>query len=172
MKPGTLQCAVNGHCHLISGSIKRSSVLAGNLSSIRYRPIALRPAGECRCDLLRVLETGLFMRCGNEPRIASDVRVVAATNRIRKRPSPRASCARTCITGTNVFPVELPPLRERGDDVILITQRYLDMLNKGTQGGQKFAVDTLESLHRPYLAGECARTEELRPSRVHPGRRQ
>ena len=55
---------------------------------------------ELQVKLLRVLETGTFMRVGTNTPIATDVRVIAATNRVPGEGGrARASCARTSITG-------------------------------------------------------------------------
>ena len=54
---------------------------------------------ELQVKLLRVLETGRFMRVGATQTQEADVRMIAATNRLPARRSPTASCARTCCTG-------------------------------------------------------------------------
>jgi DNA-binding NtrC family response regulator len=117
------------------------------LDEITEMPIDLQ------VKLLRVLETGLFMRVGTNREIASDVRVVAATNRNPEEAVAEGKLREDLYHRLNVFPVELPPLRERGDDVILIAQRYLDMLNKERGADKKFAVDTLEALRNHSWPG-------------------
>jgi DNA-binding NtrC family response regulator len=74
------------------------------------------------------------------------VRVVAATNRNPEEAVAEGKLREDLYHRLNVFPVELPPLRERGDDVILIAQRYLEILNKERGANKTFAPDIVESL--------------------------
>jgi DNA-binding NtrC family response regulator len=117
------------------------------LDEITEMPIDLQ------VKLLRVLETGLFMRVGTNREIASDVRVVAATNRNPEEAVAEGKLREDLYHRLNVFPVELPPLRERGDDVLLIAQRYLDILNKERGASKVFMPETLESLRRHTWPG-------------------
>ncbi|MBK0392155.1 sigma-54-dependent transcriptional regulator [Ramlibacter algicola] len=80
--------------------------------------------------LLRVLETGTFMRVGSTTPIATDVRIVTASNR-----DPLAAVAdgrfrEDLLYRLNVFPIELPPLRERKDDLPLLARHFLTEIHR------------------------------------------
>ena len=101
---------------------------------------------ELQVKLLRVLESGGFMRVGTNRELRSDVRVLAATNRNPEEAVAEGKLRADLYHRLNVFPIELPPLRERGDDVQAIAQMLLDLLNSehGTQ--RRFAPEVLESM--------------------------
>jgi DNA-binding NtrC family response regulator len=75
--------------------------------------------------LLRVLETGLFMRVGSTQAQETDVRVVAATNRPPAQAVAEGRLREDLYYRLNVFPIELPPLRDRLEDVALLAQHFL-----------------------------------------------
>ncbi|MGH8790295.1 MAG: sigma-54-dependent transcriptional regulator [Cupriavidus necator] len=101
---------------------------------------------ELQVKLLRVLETGTFMRVGTNRECHADVRVLAATNRNPEDAVADGKLRADLFHRLNVFPVELPPLRARGDDVIQIANLMLEQLNaeQGTQ--RRFAPNVLDSL--------------------------
>lgn len=108
---------------------------------------------ELQVKLLRVLESGGFMRVGTNRELRSDVRVLAATNRNPEEAVAEGKLRADLYHRLNVFPIELPPLRERGDDVQAIAQMLLDLLNSehGTQ--RRFAPEVLESLRQHTWPG-------------------
>src|SRR3954467_9926650 len=67
--------------------------------------------------LLRVLETGTFMRVGSHTPQETDVRVIAATNRDPEGAVASGALREDLFYRLNVFPIDLPPLRERQEDV-------------------------------------------------------
>jgi DNA-binding NtrC family response regulator len=79
--------------------------------------------------LLRVLETRRFYRVGANTEYACDVRVIAATNRCPLQAVQSGQLREDLLYRLAVFPVELPPLRNRGDDVELLANHFLDDLN-------------------------------------------
>ncbi|OBR49196.1 sigma-54-dependent transcriptional regulator [Paraburkholderia tropica] len=85
---------------------------------------------ELQVKLLRVLETGLFMRVGTTKEIETDVRLIAATNRDPEQAVAEGKLRLDLYHRLNVFPINLPPLRERGKDVELLAQAFLDELNE------------------------------------------
>jgi DNA-binding NtrC family response regulator len=85
---------------------------------------------ELQVKLLRVLETGMFMRVGTTKEIETDVRLIAATNRDPEQAVAEGKLRLDLYHRLNVFPVSLPPLRERGKDVELLAQSFLDELNE------------------------------------------
>jgi DNA-binding NtrC family response regulator len=84
---------------------------------------------ELQVKLLRVLETGMFMRVGTTKEIETDVRLIAATNRDPEQAVLEGKLRLDLYHRLNVFPISLPPLRERGKDVELLAQSFLDELN-------------------------------------------
>lgn len=101
---------------------------------------------ELQVKLLRVLESGLFMRVGTNREIETDVRVIAATNRNPMEAVADGKLRADLYHRLNVFPLELPPLRERGKDVELIAQDFLEQLNASHHGKKSFAPEVLGSL--------------------------
>ncbi len=85
--------------------------------------------------LLRVLETHQFYRVGANTEIGCDVRVIAATNRCPLTAVQHGQLREDLLYRLAVFPIALPPLRNRGDDVDLLAEHFLRELNNqaGTQ---------------------------------------
>ncbi len=79
--------------------------------------------------LLRVLETRKFYRVGASTEFTSDVRVIAATNRCPLQAVKNGRLREDLLYRLAVFPVALPPLRNRGDDVELLADHFLSELN-------------------------------------------
>lgn len=75
--------------------------------------------------LLRVLEGGSFTRVGGERALKVDVRVVAATNRDLRAEVKSGSFRADLFYRLNVFPIRLPPLRDRLDDIPLLARHFL-----------------------------------------------
>ena len=102
---------------------------------------------ELQAKLLRVLQEGEFERVGGTQTLTSDVRVVAATNRDLKQAVAANAFRADLFYRLHVFPIHLPPLRERSDDIPLLVQHFIDKCAR--QLGQRIkAVDpaTMERL--------------------------
>ncbi len=80
---------------------------------------------ELQVKLLRVLETGSFLRVGSSQPAQSDVRIIAATNRQPQRALADGKLREDLLYRLNVFPIFLPPLRERADDIELLAEHFL-----------------------------------------------
>jgi DNA-binding NtrC family response regulator len=106
---------------------------------------------ELQVRLLRVLETGSFMRVGTSRPIETDVRIVAATNR-DPRDAVRAGKLREDLYHRlNVFPLVMAPLGERGEDIELIAIYFLAEMNEACGTSKKFAPDAFERMkHHPW----------------------
>jgi two-component system response regulator HydG len=83
----------------------------------------MRPSTQAK--LLRVLEDRRFHRLGGSAIIEADVRVIAATNRDLAREIARGAFREDLFYRLNVFPLELPPLRERLEDLDELCRHFL-----------------------------------------------
>jgi DNA-binding NtrC family response regulator len=92
---------------------------------------------ELQVKLLRVLETSSFRRVGGENPIDVNVRVVAATNRDPQEAVARGRLREDLLYRLNVFPVHVPPLRDRGDDIVLLARHFLEAQNVATDTSKK-----------------------------------
>jgi two-component system response regulator AtoC len=81
-----------------------------------------------QAKLLRVLEEGAFRRVGGLKDIPLDVRVLAASNRDLKTESLASRFRLDLYYRLSVIQIDIPPLRERGDDVLLLSQHYIDTI--------------------------------------------
>lgn len=80
--------------------------------------------------LLRVLENRAFERIGGSETIITDARVVAATNRDLKKMVEEGTFREDLFYRLDVVSLEIPPLRERKEDIPLLVKHYLDVFNK------------------------------------------
>src|SRR5712691_9152138 len=84
--------------------------------------------------LLRAIEEKVVDRIGGRAQIAVDVRVVAATNRDLRAAVEGGEFRRDLFFRLAVFPVEIPPLRERDEDIILLAKHFTAQLGKELRG--------------------------------------
>lgn len=81
---------------------------------------------ELQGKLLRVLQENEFERVGDDVTRSVDARVIAATNKSLEQLMVDGKFREDLFYRLSVFPVEVPPLRERGDDVVQLAQHFLD----------------------------------------------
>ena len=81
-----------------------------------------------QAKLLRVLEEGTFRRVGGLKDIPLDVRVLAASNRDLKTESEAGRFRLDLYYRLSIIQIDIPPLRERGDDVLLLSQHYINTI--------------------------------------------
>ncbi len=82
--------------------------------------------------LLRLLETGTFRRVGGVETLRADFRLIAATHRDLKGMVERGSFRRDLYYRLSVFPIHLPALRERREDIVLLAETLLTRLAPGS----------------------------------------
>lgn len=87
-----------------------------------------------QAKLLRVLEENTFRRVGGLKDIPLNARIVAASNRDLKRESEAGNFRLDLFFRLSIIQLDIPPLRERGDDVLLLTQHYIDRANQKRRG--------------------------------------
>jgi len=85
---------------------------------------------ELQGKLLRVLQESEFERVGDDITRSVDVRVIAATNRNLEQLIVDGEFREDLFYRLSVFPIEVPPLRERGDDIVQLAQHFLEQTCK------------------------------------------
>jgi DNA-binding NtrC family response regulator len=108
---------------------------------------------ETQIALLRVLQEREFERVGGTQTIAIDVRVIAATNRDLGAAAANGSFRQDLFYRLNVFPIEVPPLRERQDDILMLVEyfvhRYATRAGKTIRSIDKKTLDLLQAYDWP-----------------------
>jgi two-component system, NtrC family, response regulator AtoC len=107
---------------------------------------------ELQVKLLRVLETGKVTRIGGNEPFTVDVRMIAATNRRPEEAVAKGKLREDLLYRLNVFPINLPPLRDRKEDVELLAEHFLQQLNREHDTRKEFtrpAVNRLKSHNWP-----------------------
>ena len=120
----------------------------------------LEPAMQAK--LLRVLESGEFLRVGGQTPISVDVRIIAATNRQLEQAIEDGSFRQDLYYRLNVVSFELPPLRERREDLTLLITHFVT--NKAKDLGVKerqFSPETIEQMLRYRWPGNVRELENL-----------
>jgi transcriptional regulator with GAF, ATPase, and Fis domain len=94
------------------------------LDEIGELPLELQP------KLLQVIETGEFERLGSSDTIKVDVRIIAATNRNLEAEVRKGTFREDLWYRLNIFPITMPPLRERREDIPLLVNFFIDKISK------------------------------------------
>lgn len=117
------------------------------LDEIGEMPVALQ------AKLLRVIQERTFERVGGSREIRADVRVLAATNRDLEKDVRDGRFREDLYYRLHVFPVQLPPLRERNDAIPLLTDYFVErfgrQIGKRVQGVSPEALTILQSYRWP-----------------------
>lgn len=92
-----------------------------------------------QAKLLRVLEEGCFRRVGGLKDIPLDVRVLAASNRDLKTESEANRFRLDLYYRLAIIQIDIPPLRDRGDDVLLLAQHYIERIGERVRSRKKVA---------------------------------
>jgi PAS domain S-box-containing protein len=103
--------------------------------------------GETQIALLRVLQEHEFERVGGTRSIQTNVRVIAATNRDLQAAISEGAFRNDLYYRLNVFPIDIPPLRERQDDIPLLVEYFIDRYaRKAGKAIKRVGKQTLQSL--------------------------
>jgi DNA-binding NtrC family response regulator len=121
------------HCGAMTDGLSRAGVFeraeGGTLLLDEVTEMPL----DMQTRLLRVLETRKYDRVGASKEYTCDVRVIAATNRCPLEAVKDGRLREDLLYRLAVFPVRMPPLRERGEDVDLLAGHFLAELNAGSR---------------------------------------
>jgi DNA-binding NtrC family response regulator len=136
---------------------------------------------ELQAKLLRVLEAGAVTRVGGEKTVKVDVRIIAATNRDLDARVAEGKFRGDLLYRLKVFPIDLPPLRARAEDIAALAHHFLAELNRKEGTDRSFAPATLAILQRCAWPGNVRELKnvihhafilaekEIGPSHLAPG---
>lgn len=112
--------------------------------------------------LLQVLQDGTFQRVGGEETVRADVRVICAANRDLKQMCEEGQFRKDLYYRVNVFPIEIPPLRERVEDIPHLVEVFLNGMNKfSTKGIHDVDPRVMETFKRYPWPGNIRELENL-----------
>lgn len=133
---GSFTGAVRDH----KGVFERANGGTLFLDEITEMPVDLQ------VKLLRVLETRRFARVGSDGEIEADVRIIAATNRCPTTEVKEGHFRPDLLYRLQVFPIALPPLRERAGDIRMLANHFLQELNEKDGDSIDFSEEALRIL--------------------------
>jgi two-component system, NtrC family, response regulator AtoC len=116
---------------------------------------------ELQVKLLRVLETGRIMRVGGDREVEVNVRVVAATNRNPDDAVKDGKLREDLFYRLKVFPITLPPLRDREGDIETLANYFLHNLNKRESSNKRFNAETMERLRVHHWPGNVRELQNV-----------
>ena len=112
--------------------------------------------------LLEVLQDGAFQRVGGEQSFTADVRVICATNTNLKQMCEDGEFRKDLYYRINVFPVDIPPLRERIEDIPHLVEAFLKQMNKfNTKQIHDVSPQVVETLMQYSWPGNIRELENL-----------
>ncbi len=117
---------------------------------------------ELQCKLLRVIQDGEFERLGSPRTIKVDVRIIAATNRNLEEEISKGRFREDLYYRLNVFPITMPSLRQRKEDIGLLVNHFVDKFNKKI--GKKIdtvSSSTLNTLQQYHWPGNVRELESV-----------
>jgi formate hydrogenlyase transcriptional activator len=126
------------------------------LDEIGELPMELQP------KLLRVIQDGEFERLGSSHTIKVDVRIIAATNRNLEEEVRRGRFRNDLWYRLNIFPITMPPLRDRLDDIPLLVDFYVKKLSKRIGKSIKIIpTSVMNTLQNYYWPGNIRELENV-----------
>ncbi len=126
------------------------------LDEIGDMPLALQ------AKMLRLLQVQAFERIGGNETVQTDVRLIAATHRDLKAWSDEGKFRSDLYYRLNVFTIHLPPLRERGEDLLPLVQHYLRRFSRALgREVREVAPETLERLRRHSWPGNIRELQSV-----------
>ena len=117
---------------------------------------------ELQCKLLRVIQEGEFERLGSPRTIKIDVRIIAATNRSLEEEIRNGRFRGDLFYRLNVFPITIPPLRQRKEDIPPLVDYFVAKFNKKTgKRIETVSKDTLNVLQEYDWPGNVRELESV-----------
>lgn len=116
---------------------------------------------EMQTQLLRVLETGRFNRVGGEQELACETRLVAASNVDPGAAVSEGKLREDLYFRLQVFPIRLPPLRDRLDDLNLLVDYFLREFNQKQQSNKVLSADYIEQLRKHSWPGNVRELKHM-----------
>lgn len=116
---------------------------------------------DMQVKLLRILEGGRFYRVGGSQEIQVNVRLIAATNRSLQEAVNQGLLRQDLMYRLAVFPIAVPPLRERGNDAELLAQHFLDELNDRAGTCKQFSRRSFERIRAYHWPGNVRELKNL-----------
>ena len=110
------------------------------LDEIGELPLSLQP------KLLRVLDSGDFRRVGGHATLQTDVRIIAATNRDLRKMVTQGLFREDLFYRLNIIPIQVPPLRERRDDICELANQFLSIYNRKYGTDKKLSIQAQDAL--------------------------
>lgn len=103
---------------------------------------------ETQSKLLRVLQEQVFERVGGHQALHTDVRIIAATNRDLEQAVREGTFRKDLLYRLNIFPIHIPPLRERKEDVPVLTRHFIEIFSDRLRKPiESISPGALERLH-------------------------
>src|SRR5262249_52919911 len=103
-------------------------------------------SADLQVKLLRVIESGRLMRVGGTEPVAVDVRILAASNRDPEQAIRQGRLREDLYWRLNVFQIEMPPLRDRGDDIVMLAEHFLSEFNLREGASKRWSERALRKL--------------------------
>ena len=120
----------------------------------------LSPATQAR--LLRVLQERAFERLGGMETLRPDVRIITATNRDLERMAEAGAFRRDLFYRLNVFPLRMPPLRERPEDILPLAAHFLGRFSGGgAHGRAHLSLAVMDMLQRHAWPGNVRELQNV-----------
>ena len=117
---------------------------------------------DMQVKLLRVLQTGEVCRIGEHKSISVDVRIIAATNTRIKQEIDQKNFREDLFYRLNVFPIKIPPLKDRRDDIVHLAKHFLDRSsNIAKKQGVKFTPEAEDKLANYQWPGNVRELENI-----------
>ncbi len=117
---------------------------------------------ELQCKLLRVIQDGQFERLGSPRTIKVNIRIIAASNRKLEEEIRAGRFREDLFYRLNVFPITLPPLRQRKEDIPLLIQHFMAKFNKKIgKNIETISKQTLETLQEYSWPGNVRELENI-----------